>query len=160
MQSDLFSLFLGLYSALCFFLLLFKKSNEVLDICSYFLLYFFSAPESFICREPVSFCWWLLSQLAPLYYYNETGTFCQRKRVSLCFHVSILHSHLVVVAVRYKEQKLTFAFNTLDLHIFNFNSFVIPLKDVIYPLIHQVITPLIHTSSQSLTYSSSHSLRK
>lgn len=39
------------------------------------------APSNFNCKDPVGFSWWLVSQVAPLYWYNERGVFSLRKKV-------------------------------------------------------------------------------
>lgn len=38
------------------------------------------APPGFTVREPGGFCWWLLTHLAPLYWFTDKGVYSQRKK--------------------------------------------------------------------------------
>ena len=65
-----------------------------------------TAPLVFSVKDPSAFCWWLLTHLAPLYWYNEQGVFTQRKKVGssnkeVCTRTDLKHGHLPrVVALR------------------------------------------------------------
>lgn len=50
-------------------------------LCVSLILFVLSAPPGFKVKTPGNFCWWLLTHLSPLYWFNEKGVYSQRKKV-------------------------------------------------------------------------------
>ncbi|KAK3735817.1 hypothetical protein QZH41_019916 [Actinostola sp. cb2023] len=66
--------------------------------CTKCVVFTSAVRANFICNDPIGFCWWLVSQVASLYWFSERGIYSVRKKGSTAgnwvFVVDLLKSSL------------------------------------------------------------------
>ena len=56
-------------------------------------------PPPFVCPDPVGFCWWLLTALAPLYQYDDYGV---HKDLNLTVDIEIFINRMRFLSLKKK----------------------------------------------------------